>query len=280
MLLSVFVLLLGFGYVKSTFAFGHKQEPATANDFTMMTYNVRGFNYTKWSKQEGISDSIAKLVATENPDVVMFQEFHKPVFNVYDKMFLHKTAVFRSGQNGQAIFSNYKIVDTGEFNFKESRNNIIYADILIHADTVRFYNVHLETNRVTNDIEGGLMEADKSKMAYTLSNSFKIQQQQIDALIAQLKEYKGKVVIAGDFNNTAYSYIYNELKTEYDLQDSFEVKGSSFGNTYGFKYFPLRIDFVLSDKSLEVKAHKNYDQYYSDHYPVKVTFGLDAPVAD
>ncbi|GLB52313.1 endonuclease [Neptunitalea chrysea] len=273
--LSLITLFLGFTYVKSTVEFGHTPEPEGKNDFSLLTYNVRGFNYNEWSKDTTLKDSIQVFVVKESPDILLFQEFHKYEFSKYNKMYPYKAVFYRSFSYGQTIFSKYEIVDSGAFNFDGTGNNIIYADMLIEGKNVRVYNIHLESNNVTVDVERGLADADKEKMASTISRSFVRQQTQIDALIAQLQSYKGRYILAGDFNNTAYSYIYNELRRSADLQDSFEEAGSGFGKTYEFKYYPLRIDFVLADAGFHIKSHRNYNNYYSDHFPVKVVFGKD-----
>ena len=80
------------------------------------------------------------------------------------------------------------------------------------------------------------------------------------------------MVVSGDFNNTAYSYVYQLLKG--DLVDSFDSAGSGFGGTYNFKYFPMRIDFILMDGSFKVNDFKTFDIDLSDHFPIISTFNL------
>ena len=84
---------------------------------------------------------------------------------------------------------------------------------------------------------------------------------------------KYKTIITGDFNNTAYSYIYKEIKGE-DYVDTFEEAGNGFGRTFDFKFFPLRIDFILADEDFTVNGFKTYDVKLSDHYPIKATLKL------
>ena len=68
-------------------------------------------------------------------------------------------------------------------------------------------------------------------------------------------------------NNSAFSYVYRNVKG--NLNDSFEEAGKGFGETYNFKYYPSRIDYILTDKSLQVKSFTNYSKFKnSDHYPI------------
>ena len=74
------------------------------------------------------------------------------------------------------------------------------------------------------------------------------------------------MIVCGDFNNTAYSYVYKRIKG--DLQDAFDEAGNGFGRTFNFKFFPVRIDFILVDKNFTINAFKTFDEQFSDHYPI------------
>ena len=78
--------------------------------------------------------------------------------------------------------------------------------------------------------------------------------------------------MCGDFNNTVYSYVYRILKG--NLSDAFDVSGTGFGSTFNFKYFPVRIDFILADNSLKVGPFKTYTFPYSDHFPIRTELTL------
>ncbi|WAC03292.1 endonuclease/exonuclease/phosphatase family protein [Lacinutrix neustonica] len=80
------------------------------------------------------------------------------------------------------------------------------------------------------------------------------------------------MIVCGDFNNTAFSYVYKKIKG--DLKDTFKVAGNGFGRTYNFKFFPMRIDFILVDKAFSINGFKTYNVQYSDHYPVMATLSL------
>jgi endonuclease/exonuclease/phosphatase family metal-dependent hydrolase len=68
-------------------------------------------------------------------------------------------------------------------------------------------------------------------------------------------------------NNSAFSYVYRSIKGK--LNDSFEEAGSGFGQTYRFKYYPARIDYIFADPKLQVKSFHNFVEFEnSDHYPI------------
>jgi len=66
--------------------------------------------------------------------------------------------------------------------------------------------------------------------------------------------------------------VYGRIKGNF--KDAFEEAGTGFGTTYDFRWFPLRIDFILVDNTFEVEEFKTFNNKYSDHYPVKATLNL------
>jgi len=49
--------------------------------------------------------------------------------------------------------------------------------------------------------------------------------------------------------------------------DAFEVAGKGFGKTFDYK-LPVRIDYILTDKQINVNNFKTYDVKFSDHFPI------------
>ena len=99
-----------------------------------------------------------------------------------------------------------------------------------------------------------------------LSKTFIIQQKQVELIKKSIKKSPYKVILSGDFNNTAFSYIYKELSR--DFNDSFKEKGNGFGITFNYNFIPLRIDFILSDKVFKINNFKTYNINLSDHEPI------------
>ena len=75
------------------------------------------------------------------------------------------------------------------------------------------------------------------------------------------------VIIAGDFNDTPYSYAYEQLTEK--RKDSFLECGKGIGSTFVGALPGLRIDFVLADeKKIEFCFHRVMQTTFSDHNPV------------
>ena len=147
-----------------------------------------------------------------------------------------------------------------------------FVDVVKGKDTLRVYTLHLQSAGIRTDVDN-LKRETSSHLFKQVGATFKAQQEQVELFLDHKSKCKYKTIITGDFNNTAYSYIYKEIKGE-DYVDTFEEAGNGFGRTFDFKFFPLRIDFILVDKDFTVNGFKTYDVKLSDHYPIKATLKL------
>ena len=146
-------------------------------------------------------------------------------------------------------------------------NNAIFVDLKIHNDTIRFYNVHLQSFALKNEIDLSTMNTIQNKEIITnLSNTFVTQQRQVDVLRNSIDNSPYKNVLSGDFNNTAFSYTYKNLMNGF--KDSFMLKGNGLGITFNYNFIPLRIDFILVDDNFRVNQFKTYKINLSDHEPI------------
>lgn len=266
-LLSLFVLILGFSHVTSLYKLQGKKVENYNNSISLFTYNVHSFNRFKWISSDVIPQDISALVKKQNPDIFCAQEFYNnPDINF--TQYKHKYQNFNNdnGELALVIYSKYPIVNKGSLRFNKTANNVIFADIAIKNDTVRVYNVHFQSHRI-NPNTNELAKADSQKLLKRIQVSFEKQQEQAQQLIAHMESSPYKFFVMGDFNNTAYSYIYNQVKSQ-GLQDTFKAAGKGFGKTFKFELFPVRIDFILVHEDYEVIEFKTFDKELSDHYPI------------
>ena len=262
-LISTIVLLIGIQYVTKLYSFSEKKVLLT-DDIKIMSYNVRMFNLYNWIEKEGIDHSIYEFINNQKPDILCIQEFNPKAKLGFNYPYRYIKRSEKNGQFGHAIFSKYKIIHSESLNFSNSGNNTIFADIVKNKDTFRVYNVHLESLKINPKNENFNQEISE-KLRIRLENSFKKQANQAELIIQHQKQSNFKSIICGDFNNTAFSYVYKQLKR--DKNDAFEIAGQGFGKTYDFQ-FPLRIDFILTDKNITVNNFKTFDVKYSDHFPI------------
>jgi vancomycin resistance protein VanJ len=79
--------------------------------------------------------------------------------------------------------------------------------------------------------------------------------------------------VCGDFNNTAYSWVYNKIS--HSKKDAFVEAGKGFGKTFNYSY-PLRIDFILTSDNIEINHFKTFNEKFSDHFPILARVNWEA----
>jgi endonuclease/exonuclease/phosphatase family metal-dependent hydrolase len=265
--LSLLCLLLALGF--SYFPYKFKENRViSGNSSLVMSFNVRLFNRYDWIRDKDVPGQISRFIEEQDPDILSMQEY-APLPGVSDQ-FDYKYEHIEGDRSpyGMGIFTKYPIINRGSLDFDNSANNAIFVDILKNDDTLRVYNVHLESLGVKPDSLhiSGISEKDSRKLIKRLTSAFIKQQAQVEKIIEHRGNCPYPVIMCGDFNNTFYSWAYRNLKD--GLSDSFVFAGKGFGKTYSFNGYPLRIDFILADPMFRINEHRNYEIRLSDHEPV------------
>lgn len=273
LLLSLSVLIIGYLIFGSIYKFSTSKNIENPNNIKVMNYNVRLFNLYEWIPEKGLETKIVEFIKKEAPDVLSIQEYH-PHENINLSFFKYKFEKLSGNKTkyGQAIFSQFPIINSGSVEFPNTPNNAIFIDVVKGKDTIRVYNVHLESMRIDTKIEN-LKKEDSERLFNRISSTFKMQQSQTELFLKHKNQCKFKTVICGDFNNAAFSYVYRKMKE--GLKDTFKKAGNGFGRTYEFKFFPVRIDYIFVDEAFSVNGFKSYNDHYSDHYPIMATLSLE-----
>jgi vancomycin resistance protein VanJ len=272
-LLSLFVLILGYSHVTSLYKFSGNTTEPSQNAISVMSYNVRLFNIYDWIKEDHIDKKIVDLIRSESPDIIALQEFHRnqeAVFNFYP----YKYVVLKSKnkKTGQAIFSKFPILHKGSVEFPNTPNNAIYIDILRNNDTIRVYNLHLQSLHI-NPQKEEFSQKNSERLLKRMANTFKMQQSQVELFEINRTKCPYKKIILGDFNNTQFSNVYKTIKG--NMKDAFVEAGKGFGKTLDYPFFPMRIDFILADESFTVNTFQTFSEHYSDHFAIKSVISVD-----
>ncbi|MEH6680850.1 MAG: endonuclease/exonuclease/phosphatase family protein [Sediminicola sp.] len=272
--LSLFSLVFAYLVLGTFYKFGEGDSRFLEGDLSILTFNSQGFHGNSLERNPQLSKDIVDFITKQDADIICFQEFDYAKIRSKDfKQYAHKYVNFEFGVNSgkviQAIYSKYPIVGKGAVEFPKSGNNALYADIAVEKDTVRVYNLHLQSLKVR---PSSLRSEESQKLLKRLSTSFVKQQQQAELVREHAAGTDLKKIICGDFNNSQYSSVYADIKG--DMADSFMEMGKGYGRTYMFKFLPLRIDFIFVDPSMQVMGHKNFDQRLSDHFPVMASVRL------
>jgi endonuclease/exonuclease/phosphatase family metal-dependent hydrolase len=278
---SGLVLLAGITFINKFYKFSSVNAPVEENDFKVMSYNVRLLNLFKWIDNESVPYRIQEFINEKNPDILCLQEY-SPSAKIDLKVYPHRY-VFLQGKkikSAQAIFSKFPIINEGNIVFPNSDNNAIFADIKKGKDIIRVYNMHLESIKISpdvNEISENIDEINQAKsevLFKRISKAFTKQQQQAEIIKNHKMDCEYPIIICGDMNNSAFSYVYRNIRGS--LKDTFEEAGIGFGKTYNFKQYPARIDYIFADKSMKIKSFESFSEFVnSDHFPIMTRISMD-----
>jgi endonuclease/exonuclease/phosphatase family metal-dependent hydrolase len=282
-------ILLGWNYLSSTFGVNYFAPLSTdsKNELNIMTYNIRNFRTTgKWDKQVKVEKIEKTLLAVDTylPDIFCGQEFNYPIkadwYNASVLKHFGENPHIATNKYGLTIISKFPIINNESVKVLETdKRNLrcLFADIQINNNLiVRVYNVHLESNKVTDQTESieldteTLQEKSTWKTIYrvfsSIKNNQKLRANQMNNIIKHIQGSPYHVIVCGDFNDTPLSYTYRKAHSL--LQDNFVEKGKGIGTTYNGNIPFLKIDYILSDRRfnvLETKILRRYNE--SDHFP-------------
>ena len=264
----------------------HKEIVHEKVDLRIMTYNVGVFQLGE-KKIGNTLDSVIDLVNRYNPDILCLQEFRTTKahdlgyinqrFNNlryrYVRYFPIRDDETREYGSGLAIYSRYKLLNGHAVAFPNSSNGAIYADAVIRKDTLRIFNLHLQTSSVNAKEVYDLNDPDVPDKAKNMVknlrnyNNKRARQAERIAEIAEASPYAN--IICGDFNDTPGSYTYRTVRGRYT--DAFVAKGSGVGYTFNSVFPILRIDNVFVDGGkYKVAGYESPNLPFSDHNPVIV----------
>lgn len=251
---NIVIIVLGLPYIDNTIA--NQKNTLDQKEFSqlqknkkhqfdqlinLMSFNVRLFNQNENIDDDKIEKKIVEMIKEKKPNVLCLQEFNltestKELFDAFNYK--------KNNDNKLQIFTNYRVIKSG---YIKSKNICIYKDIVLN-DTIRVYNIHLQSNWV---------KTMKSSYQNRVSEALKIKK--------HINKSPYPVIVCGDFNDTPLSYTYSTLKK--GLADSFQESGIGIGNSY-VSIPTLRIDYILHSQKYESYNYKKLKYKFSDHYPI------------
>jgi endonuclease/exonuclease/phosphatase family metal-dependent hydrolase len=291
-LLSIAIILLGYDKLTLLYQPGLFKVKAPVNETSIkvMSYNVRLFDLYNWTGNIGTRNKIFDLLHKEVPDIICFQEYFNSddatlptndtlldVLGVKYSHVVYGLTLRKTYHWGLATFCKYPIVNKGLLFFEEGKTNFgIFTDVMIENDTVRIYNLHLQSNHfkkkdyefIANPdsgdnkqiVEGALSIMKRLKTAVIKRTS------QVEEVRAHMDNCKYPIILCGDFNDPPFSYAYQTLKK--GMHDSFVENGKGFGISYNNAFIPYRIDYILYNNDFNSKKYSMVRQKFSDHYPI------------
>ncbi len=299
-LIPLLALLLGWNLFFKHFAFGSENSSAAGKtDFKVVSYNVRIFNVHNWrfGEEAEIRDSVISALRNIDADIVCLQEFFHGEQNYFPTVQsiieglstpqVHTDFTLSHGKSkhyGLATFSKYPIINKGVIHFGEAKSNSgIFTDVLLNNDTIRIFNIHLESikfsssdHQFVSDFREPVVNSTTSsgKVIFAkLRNAFVQRASQAETVDSYIEASPYPVVLCGDFNDTPSSFAYHKVKG--NLSDAFLKSGSGFGSTYADRIPFLRIDYIFHSNHLKSFSFQRHQVNYSDHYPISADFEIE-----
>jgi endonuclease/exonuclease/phosphatase family metal-dependent hydrolase len=279
--LSLVAVLVGWGFVNRYLQISGKTTDKLG--IKVVSYNVHNFAGKKVADQKASANKILDFLNEKNADIICLQEIRlrrNNIFNISNvvknlKTIEHYHYASSGTTFGLATFTRYPIIKMGEIRYKKSSNMAIYTDVLIDSDTVRIFNLHLQSYYIDPgkyDIidSPGIDEKKDIKEIREIGSKLKRAFQSRAGQVREIRDLIDKtsypIIICGDFNDTPVSYTYQQLRG--DFNDAFVGSGKGFGRTYIGKLPSFRIDNIFYSDDFKSYNFQAYDFRVSDHLPV------------
>jgi endonuclease/exonuclease/phosphatase family metal-dependent hydrolase len=284
------IFIAGFNLHSRVFSLGSGDSPERSETtLKVMSYNVHLFDRHNSNPADADQTrrKILRYLKHEAPDVICFQEFYHqddPTgFSTKDTLldildirdYQERYTLKSSGHQyyGIALFSKYPIVEKGEVHFSSASNTsnfAIYSDIAVKEDTIRFYNLHLQSIRLSSKEKAALSNETSDEGLKTalskIMQAFPERADQANRLIQHIGNSRYPVVVCGDFNDTPLSYSYQRFSNI--LTDAFTNSSKGIGKTYAGKIPAGRIDYIFHSATLGSFDFNIQKEALSDHYAI------------
>jgi endonuclease/exonuclease/phosphatase (EEP) superfamily protein YafD len=264
-------------------------ENPVLNDFKVLSFNTSFFRVpTVFSpgyfnpEKPTTYDKMIDWIVEQDADAVLLQEFFNDErsahFNAIealmerggfqDHYFINRPQHDNGVSRGLAIFSKYPILHKRTFFLGENRYNGAQAVLIdLNGQPLELVNVHLKSSALhpvkNTRTKHGIIEGVKR-----FFNDGVLRTRQVNVVLDSLANSAHPVIVAGDFNSTRLSRVFEMMDDEFE--PAFSAAGWGLGFTFQGKLkLPVMIDHQFSRagaNAVQLKVMK--EMKYSDHFPL------------
>ena len=306
-LLPVFFCVLSYKLIFSVFGIQKTDSivSETENRYKILSWNIHMFNF--FERKGKPDEKMIQKIRQQKADILCVQEL---VFSLdtnsaftFEKMKKklgypyaavandRSFGVHTSNKNNKAkyhpfciaIFSNHPIIRWKKIQtLPEYNHTFLWADILLKEDTVRVFNIHLQSMYLAKDDYTFIEQIDRQdvddvsnhgkSIIKKIKNANYLRAIQILDVKKAILESPHPVILAGDFNDVPNSYAYQQMSRM--LKDAFLEKGQGIGRTF-MKISPtLRIDYIFYPEQFKILDFNTHQWGMSDHNAIEASFAL------
>jgi endonuclease/exonuclease/phosphatase family metal-dependent hydrolase len=294
--LSLITLIVGWHAVINIFpvhfssTFSIEKKPRTIR---VMSWNVEQFNILHHKDHPEVKQEMFDLINKYDPDIACFQEVvagdKKKGINYFPD--IQKALRFvdyfysynlrddfdHDHHFGRVIFSKLPIINKqAVINYPNDYNATFqYVDVLSGSDTIRVYNIHLQSLKFTkanlNYLDNANLNPDSSlteskSIISKIRTGFIKRSIQASFIKDEINHSPYPVVVCGDFNDVPNSYAYETIGG--GLQNAFVKKGTGIARTFSTISPTLRIDNIFADQNFTITQFTRVKKLLSDHFPI------------
>ena len=258
----------------------------------IMSWNVEQFNILHHKDHPEVKWEMMDLINQYDPDIACLQEVvagnKKKGINYFpdikkalrfgDYIYSYSLKDDFDGEHhfGRVIFSKLPIINKQTVvNYPNDYNATFqYIDVLKNNDTIRIFNVHLQSLKfsranLTYLDKAGLYSDSNLTESKSIISKIKTglvkRSVQANFIKDEIDHSPYPVIVCGDFNDVPNSYAYETIGNR--LQNAFVEKGAGISRTFNGISPTLRIDNIFADKKFHIIQFTRVKKILSDHFP-------------
>lgn len=179
---------------------------------------------------------------------------------------------------GLLTMSKYEILKAKTFSFKDTKNSFMWTDLVIKKDTLRVFNLHLQTTNLnqnhrkinkSNFFNIHYLSSTINAISEVLELNYKTRLSQLDVVCNEIENSPYPIILSGDLNSIPSSYIYEKISKL--LDDGFKSGGNGIINSISSD-IPMRIDYIFSSRIYKCVDYFDMNLLISDHRPTIAKF--------
>ena len=295
-LLPVITLAIGWQAVQNILPFNYTSTFKTEKEvhaLRIMSWNVEQFDIIEHKTHPEVKQKMLELINEFKPDIACFQEmvggdydrtinylgdFKRTLqFDHYYYSYNRRLDFDNKHHFGLIIFSKYAFINKQTITDAplDYNSTFQYVDIIAGPDTVRIFNIHLQSLKFTPQnrqyLDKPVLDTDTTlsesrNITSKLKRGFLKRGIQARKIKEEINKSPYPVIVCGDFNDVPNSYAYVTIGK--NMQNAFVKKGTGIGRTFSGISPTLRIDNIFADKKFAIEQFTRIDKKLSDHFPI------------